>query len=60
MEAICILSFFVFFLTYYKNCECTVDLHWFFESRTADISLHKGNNNITELRPVLQRESQIS
>jgi hypothetical protein len=54
------LIFFVFFSTYYKNSECTVDLHRYLESRTADISLHKGNNKITELIAVLQRESQTS
>jgi hypothetical protein len=34
-----ILSYLICF-TYYKNCECTVDLYRFFESRTTNISLH--------------------
>ena len=43
MEAIFIIIFgffIVFFFTYYKDCECTADLYWFFQSRTTNISLH--------------------
>ena len=32
--------FIYFFFTYYKNCECTVDLYWFFKSRTTNIFLY--------------------
>ena len=35
-----ILSYLIFYFIYYKNCECTVDLYRFFESRTTNISLH--------------------
>ena len=40
MEAIFIISFFLLFLFFFLHIIRIVDLYWFFESRTTNISLH--------------------
>ena len=53
IRCICVLDVYVYYMYMCIRCVCVLDVY-------GVLDVYKGNNKITELRTILQRESQNS